>query len=257
MDTLLVLRASKFQVGPEGSHMEETRRYRLPPTFALKSSTRLSFDSTSFIRYIPKQSFWTDIPNPHLKPSTMLSWVPLISYGRSFDALCGETYGYKFKFAAAPKVDSSAASSSVVQSVKNNGEDNSKSITPNHSSKSPSSSASAHVRQDQKQRRPRFAPEFDGIPLESLSTVVLVKGAAMASGTIYVTLPIVAAAAAAGICFFDRNGSKAKELEGGGNIQSSIEKIVGKAVVEVKAPQMPKLAPQFDGLECFETFVGR
>lgn len=44
---------------------------------------------------------------------------------------------------------------------------------------------------------------------------------------------------------------------GGGGIQASMENTVRKAVVGVKARQMPKLAPQFDGLECFETFVGR
>lgn len=87
----------------------------------------------------------------------------MMSLFSSFDALCGEIYGYKFKFSAPPKVDSSSASSSVVQTVKNNGENNSKSITQNQNSNSNSCSAPAHVRQEQKKRMPRFAPEFDGV----------------------------------------------------------------------------------------------
>ncbi|GLT66663.1 hypothetical protein SLA2020_390180 [Shorea laevis] len=76
----------------------------------------------------------------------------------------------------------------------------------------------------------------------------------MASGTIYATIPAVFAAGA-GIYFFDRNHSKSKEH--GGGIRAAIDKLVAKAKEEEKTTRTPKLAPQFDGLHCFETFVGR
>ncbi|OMO97787.1 hypothetical protein COLO4_14366 [Corchorus olitorius] len=58
----------------------------------------------------------------------------------------------------------------------------------------------------------------------------------MSLGTIYATIPAVVAAAV-GIYSFDRQsgpGAKAK----------------------VKTAPLPKVAPQFDGLNCFETLVG-
>ncbi|KAE8077613.1 hypothetical protein FH972_016164 [Carpinus fangiana] len=74
----------------------------------------------------------------------------------------------------------------------------------------------------------------------------------MALGTIYATLPAVVAAA--GIYFFDRNHSKSKE--NGGGFRAAIDK-PAKAKDEEKTTRAPKLAPQFDGLHCFETLVGR
>lgn len=104
----------------------------------------------------------------------------------------------------------------------------------------------------------------------------------MALGTIYATIPAVVAAA--GIYFFDRNHSKSKVTkplylsgdvsptrfigtlnyhvsfyiqEHGGGIRAAIDKLVAKAKEEEKTTRAPKLAPQFDGLHCFETLVGR
>ncbi|EXB78392.1 hypothetical protein L484_003254 [Morus notabilis] len=75
----------------------------------------------------------------------------------------------------------------------------------------------------------------------------------MAAGTVCVALPVVAAVVGLYLC--DRNHSKSKEF--GGGIRASFEEVMAKAKVEVKTSQMPKLAPQFDGLDCFETFVVR
>uniref|UniRef100_A0A2N9IVE6 Uncharacterized protein n=1 Tax=Fagus sylvatica TaxID=28930 RepID=A0A2N9IVE6_FAGSY len=75
----------------------------------------------------------------------------------------------------------------------------------------------------------------------------------MASATIYATVPAVVVAA--GIYFFDKNHYKPKEHQGG--VQASIQNMVTKTKEEVKRIGMPKLAPQFDGLHCFETLVGR
>ncbi|KAJ7959427.1 One cut domain family member 2 like [Quillaja saponaria] len=74
----------------------------------------------------------------------------------------------------------------------------------------------------------------------------------MAVGTIYAAVPAVAAAV--GFYFFDRNYSKSKEPRGG--IWSYNERIVPKVKEEMKTRQNPKLAPQFDGLHCYETLVG-
>ncbi|KAK9994885.1 hypothetical protein SO802_024588 [Lithocarpus litseifolius] len=74
----------------------------------------------------------------------------------------------------------------------------------------------------------------------------------MASRTIYATVPAVVVAA--GIYFFDINHYRPKEHEGG--VQASMKNMVAKAKQEVKKIEMPKLAPQFDGLHCFETLVG-
>ncbi|KAB1205209.1 hypothetical protein CJ030_MR7G021963 [Morella rubra] len=75
----------------------------------------------------------------------------------------------------------------------------------------------------------------------------------MASGTIYATVPAVVAAA--GVYFFERNHSKPKEH--GAGIRAYIGNMVAKAKEGMKTTGMPKLAPQFDGLHCFETLVGR
>ncbi|PRQ60576.1 hypothetical protein RchiOBHm_Chr1g0382821 [Rosa chinensis] len=79
----------------------------------------------------------------------------------------------------------------------------------------------------------------------------------MAMSTINVSLPFVVAglAAGAGIYFLDRNHYKQKEIRGG--IRTSIENFMTQAKVEVSNTQMPKLAPQFDGLDSFETLVVR
>lgn len=92
----------------------------------------------------------------------------MMSLFSSFEALCGESYGYNFKFTSEvpnPKADSSSVSSSVVRSVEKDGKDNSKSNTSNsdHNRNSSSPSPPSHVSQVQKQRRPRFAPELDGV----------------------------------------------------------------------------------------------
>ncbi|PON71972.1 hypothetical protein PanWU01x14_068140 [Parasponia andersonii] len=73
----------------------------------------------------------------------------------------------------------------------------------------------------------------------------------MAAGTLSITLPVVAAAVGLYLC--ERSHFKTKKF--GTEIRSSFETIAAKARVEVKTSQMPKLAPQFDGLDCFETFV--
>lgn len=72
--------------------------------------------------------------------------------------------------------------------------------------------------------------------------------------TMNMSLPF-AVAAGAGIYFLDKSQYKPKEIRGG--IQSFIVNFIAKAKVEVNTTQVPKLAPQFDGLDCFETLVGR
>ncbi|XWS38055.1 hypothetical protein CRYUN_Cryun19dG0098100 [Craigia yunnanensis] len=74
----------------------------------------------------------------------------------------------------------------------------------------------------------------------------------MAVGTIYATIPAVVAAAV-GIYSFDRH-SGAKDF--GGRIPSSIGSMLAKPNRQVKTTPLPKVAPQFDGLHCFETLVG-
>ncbi|OMO95082.1 hypothetical protein CCACVL1_05583 [Corchorus capsularis] len=72
----------------------------------------------------------------------------------------------------------------------------------------------------------------------------------MALGTIYATIPAVVAAAV-GIYSFDRqSGSGAKKF--GDGIGSSM----GSMQAKLKTAPLPKVAPQFDGLNCFETLVG-
>ncbi|PQP93075.1 hypothetical protein Pyn_20457 [Prunus yedoensis var. nudiflora] len=76
----------------------------------------------------------------------------------------------------------------------------------------------------------------------------------------YVSMPFVvvvaAAAAAAGIYFLDKNHYQPKEL--GGGIGETIQHVVPKPKVELNnTTQMLKLAPQFDGLDSFETLVAR
>ncbi|KAA8533533.1 hypothetical protein F0562_031033 [Nyssa sinensis] len=75
----------------------------------------------------------------------------------------------------------------------------------------------------------------------------------MGMGTLYMTAPAIAAAV--GIYFFDRNHSEAKEL--GGGLRTSVGNLVAKVKEEMKSTHVPKLAPQFDGLHCFETLVAR
>lgn len=83
----------------------------------------------------------------------------MMSLFSSFDALFAESLGYKFKLSMFPnrKPDSSSSSFSAVRSVKKDGEDNSK--TDSSSNRNGNSSSSSPP----SQRRPRFAPEFDGV----------------------------------------------------------------------------------------------
>ncbi|CAK9158240.1 unnamed protein product [Ilex paraguariensis] len=77
----------------------------------------------------------------------------------------------------------------------------------------------------------------------------------MAMTCLYMTAPAVAAAI--GLYFFDRYRYGNKVYELGGGIQPSMENLVAKVKEEgFKSTQMPKLAPKFDGLHCFETLVG-
>ncbi|KAM5557797.1 hypothetical protein ABKV19_024906 [Rosa sericea] len=76
----------------------------------------------------------------------------------------------------------------------------------------------------------------------------------MAMSTINMSLPFVVAAGA-GIYFLHRKHYTQKEI--GGGIRASIENFMTQTRVEVSNTQMPKLAPQFDGLDSFETLVGR
>ncbi|KAF8379912.1 hypothetical protein HHK36_027377 [Tetracentron sinense] len=73
----------------------------------------------------------------------------------------------------------------------------------------------------------------------------------MAVGTMYVTVPAIAI----GIYYFNRNQSKAKHFEAG--FQAYLKRLVAvvKAKEGIKNTQMPKPAPEFDGLHCFETLV--
>ncbi|KAM1021040.1 hypothetical protein ACFX15_041445 [Malus domestica] len=71
---------------------------------------------------------------------------------------------------------------------------------------------------------------------------------------VYVSMPFLVAAAT-GIYFLDKNHYQPKEL--GAGIRATIQDVVAKAKAKVNTTQMPKLAPQFDGLDSFETLVGR
>ncbi|KAL7003775.1 hypothetical protein U1Q18_004920 [Sarracenia purpurea var. burkii] len=73
-------------------------------------------------------------------------------------------------------------------------------------------------------------------------------------GALHITPP---AAVAVGIYFFNKIHSAAKEL-GGGALAAPTATSAAKGGKEVKitSQQVPKLAPQFDGLYCFETLVG-
>ncbi|KAK8481609.1 hypothetical protein V6N11_024216 [Hibiscus sabdariffa] len=73
----------------------------------------------------------------------------------------------------------------------------------------------------------------------------------MALATVYATIPAVVAAAV-GIYSFDRH-SGAKEF--GGGVRSSMGSMPAKANQMVQTTTLPKVAPQFDGLNCFETLT--
>ncbi|PIA49917.1 hypothetical protein AQUCO_01300567v1 [Aquilegia coerulea] len=73
----------------------------------------------------------------------------------------------------------------------------------------------------------------------------------MTVGTFYMSMPVVASAVV--VYFLEQNRSNIKQLEGG--VGTSVEKIKGKVETDQKTGQMPKLAPAFDGLHCFETLV--
>ncbi|KAL7254402.1 hypothetical protein ACSBR1_008735 [Camellia fascicularis] len=83
--------------------------------------------------------------------------------------------------------------------------------------------------------------------------------AIMGATQIIFAAPAVAVAAALGIYFFDRIQPNNKELGGGGGgrLRTPVVSLMAKMKEEVKkSNQMPKLAPQFDGLHSFETLVG-
>nr|DAD36170.1 TPA_asm: hypothetical protein HUJ06_006810 [Nelumbo nucifera] len=76
----------------------------------------------------------------------------------------------------------------------------------------------------------------------------------MAMGTLYMTVPAVAAAI--GFYFLETTQSKSKKhFEGG--FQASLERLVSKAREGMKTVRPPKFAPEFDGLHSFETLVTR
>ncbi|KAJ9679922.1 hypothetical protein PVL29_021735 [Vitis rotundifolia] len=72
----------------------------------------------------------------------------------------------------------------------------------------------------------------------------------MGLGSVCVTVPAVAAAV--GLFFFDRSHSRDNQGFGG-----SMEDLVVRMKEKVKGGQVAKVAvaPQFDGLHCFETMV--
>ncbi|CBI23083.3 hypothetical protein AAG906_007044 [Vitis piasezkii] len=72
----------------------------------------------------------------------------------------------------------------------------------------------------------------------------------MGLGSVCVTVPAVAAAV--GFFFFDRSHSRANQGFGG-----SMEDLVVRMKEKVKGGQVAKVAvaPQLDGLHCFETLV--
>ncbi|GFY84018.1 hypothetical protein Acr_03g0007920 [Actinidia rufa] len=76
----------------------------------------------------------------------------------------------------------------------------------------------------------------------------------MAMGALQVTVPAVAAVV--GLYFVDKIHSNAKEhLDGGCGLSTA--SLAAKLRDEAKSSaQVPKLAPKFDGLHCFETLVG-
>ncbi|WVZ18530.1 hypothetical protein V8G54_005852 [Vigna mungo] len=76
-----------------------------------------------------------------------------------------------------------------------------------------------------------------------------VEGGIMAMGSIFAAVPAIAAAA--GFYFIGRNN--VKEIKQGSSVSS--QKMLAEVKEPAKSLQRPKLAPQFDGLDCFETLV--
>uniref|UniRef100_A0A803PQA5 Uncharacterized protein n=1 Tax=Cannabis sativa TaxID=3483 RepID=A0A803PQA5_CANSA len=76
--------------------------------------------------------------------------------------------------------------------------------------------------------------------------------ASMAASTISITLPIVAAALGLYLC--DKGHLKTNKKESGDGIRNTVSR---SRTMEVKSTntRILKFAPQFDGLDCFETFV--
>ncbi|KAG6422534.1 hypothetical protein SASPL_119109 [Salvia splendens] len=79
----------------------------------------------------------------------------------------------------------------------------------------------------------------------------------MALNGVYVTAP--AAAAAMGLYLFGKNISNTNDGEDGGMAGMTAPKDEENERSEKKSTVAvsPKLAPQFDGLHCFETIVSR
>ncbi|KAL1565486.1 hypothetical protein AAHA92_07695 [Salvia divinorum] len=79
----------------------------------------------------------------------------------------------------------------------------------------------------------------------------------MALSGVYVTAP--AAAAAMGLYFIGKNISNTNDGGDGGMAGTAAAKDEesGRSEEKAAAAALPKLAPQFDGLHCFETIVRR
>lgn len=75
----------------------------------------------------------------------------------------------------------------------------------------------------------------------------------MGIAAIFATAP-AAAAAAAGLYFLDRHQAQSHSKVGGNGLHVSKMDLLAKRKKGAD-DQAPKLAPQFDGLNCFETMV--
>ncbi|XAR71580.1 hypothetical protein NMG60_11017921 [Bertholletia excelsa] len=67
---------------------------------------------------------------------------------------------------------------------------------------------------------------------------------------------VTALAAASLIFSFSRINSNSKFQELGRGFRAWVGLVATTREEDEKSSKMPKLAPQFDGLHCFETFVG-
>ncbi|KAL0340927.1 UNVERIFIED_CONTAM: hypothetical protein Scaly_0535600 [Sesamum calycinum] len=76
----------------------------------------------------------------------------------------------------------------------------------------------------------------------------------MAVSSVYITAP---AAAAVGLYLFARNLPRNLAGGGGEGMRRPNSRAAEVKKADVKVGAEPKLAPEFDGLCCFETIVGR
>ncbi|KAI3471262.1 hypothetical protein Pfo_027925 [Paulownia fortunei] len=77
----------------------------------------------------------------------------------------------------------------------------------------------------------------------------------MALSSVYITAPAASAAAAAMVLYFFGTKNLPNNPEGGGGRGAWRKSFVAQVKKDVKSAAEPKLAPQFDGLFCFETIV--